>query len=151
VAVALDSHFRGTVAGKCLHDRNVKAGIEEQMNGGMAQVVEAERSHMRDDDLVPRGPDDALAPPAQLVQPGVLAGTLERDLPTGARWAGSLLHRAHLRNERLDDGRRLAERGEHSVSVAVPCGERLLGQSLEDLPSLRAECAGPPQAGQEGI
>jgi len=48
MAVALDSHFRVTVARECLHDGNVEPSIEEQMNGGMAQVVEAERSHTRD-------------------------------------------------------------------------------------------------------
>jgi hypothetical protein len=49
VAVALDSHFRVTVALECLNDRNVEPSIEEQMNGSVSQVVEAELSNPWDE------------------------------------------------------------------------------------------------------
>src|SRR5262249_59790667 len=128
----------------------------EKARGSRARRLVPQRPGLRDellerdlpaDDLVAGDPDDALASTPQLVQTGVLARTLERNLAEGRhvsiRWPGSRNGDQSLHRRRLGAGAR--ERGD----TAVPRRNSLLHEGLQYPPALRTERSGSLEAGEK--
>src|SRR5215813_2651695 len=117
---------------------------------GRALGDELLERHLTPDNLIAGGADDALAASAQLSQPGVLPGTLERHVRPGRMRSVCGRRSVELGNECLEQ-RRPAERARYRADISLPGHQGLLRERLEHLPALAVEHATSLQAGEKRV